>query len=75
MNAKSVLMRPQSLRPRRVSPLAPLAMPLLLNRPTYNQSWEFAHTVRIKAYFFRVAQFALRIYKAICVFAICALKK
>jgi len=28
----------------------------------------------IKAYFFRVVQFALRIYKAICVFAICALK-
>jgi len=26
--------------------------------------------LRIKAYFFRVAQFALRIYKAICVFAI-----
>jgi len=32
-------------------------------------------TPRIKAYFFKVAQFALRIYKAICVFAICALKK
>jgi len=31
--------------------------------------------LRIKAYFFTVAQFALRIYKAICVFAICALKK
>jgi len=30
--------------------------------------------LRIKAYFFRVAQFALRIYKIICVFAICALK-
>jgi len=30
--------------------------------------------LRIKAYFFRVAQFALRIYKAICVFAISALK-
>jgi len=31
--------------------------------------------LRLKAYFFRVARFALRIYKAICVFAICALKK
>jgi len=31
-------------------------------------------TVHIKAYFFIVAQFALRIYKAIYVFAICALK-
>jgi len=30
--------------------------------------------LRIKTYFFKVAQFALRIYKAICVFAICALK-
>jgi len=50
---------------------------------TFIQSWVFAHTVRkcakfalrIKAYFFRVAQFALCIYEAICVFAICALKK
>jgi len=31
--------------------------------------------LRIKAYFFRVAQFALRIYKIICVYAIYALKK
>jgi len=30
--------------------------------------------MRFKAYFFRVAQFALRNYEAICVFAICALK-
>jgi len=51
---------------------------------SYHQSWTFAHTVRdyaiaqfalcIKAYFFRAVQFALRIYKAIYVFAICALK-
>jgi len=31
--------------------------------------------LRIKAYFFRVVQFALHIYKAICVCAICAFKK
>jgi len=43
----------------------------LMNRPNCTIA-QFAQ--RIKAYFFRVAQFALRIYKAICVFAICLSK-
>jgi len=44
---------------------------LLHTHKQYSQSWAFAHTVRnlrcALRSFFRVAQFALRIYKAICV--------
>jgi len=43
-----------------------------------NNAWAFAHIVRklfIKAYFFRVGQFALRIYKAILHFCNLRFKK
>jgi len=42
----------------------------------WQQSWAKLRNLRCALRLaFRVAQFALRIYEAICVFAICALKK